>query len=78
MPQIAMLCKKYRVTMMYVFGSASTDVINENSDVDFLISFQNDVSLEEYADNYFELMLTFRTKSRFSDRKNIVQSLFYP
>jgi len=56
MPQIAMLCKKYRVTTMCVFGSASTNAINENSDVDFLISFQNDVGLEEYADNYFDLM----------------------
>lgn len=54
--QIEMLCKKYRVATMYVFGSASTDTFGENSDIDFLISFQNDVSLEEYADNYFDLM----------------------
>jgi len=55
-PQIKILCKKYRVDKMYVFGSASTDTFNENSDIDFLISFQSDVSLEEYADNYFDLM----------------------
>jgi len=54
--QIAMLCKKYRVATMYLFGSAATDTLNENSDIDFLISFRSDVSLEEYADNYFELL----------------------
>ena len=55
-PQLVTLCKKYRVAAMYLFGSAATDSFNENSDVDFLISFRNDVSLEEYADNYFDLL----------------------
>ena len=54
--QIVTLCKKYRVATMYLFGSAATDAFNENSDIDFLISFRNDVSLEEYADNYFDLL----------------------
>jgi len=55
-PQLTLLCKKYHVTTMYLFGSIATDAFNENSDIDFLISFRNDVSLEEYADNYFDLM----------------------
>ena len=55
-PQITTLCKKYRVETMYVFGSASVDTFNENSDIDFLISFHNDVTLEGYADNYFDLL----------------------
>jgi len=55
-PQITYLCKKYRVESMHVFGSASADTFNENSDIDFLITFKNDISLEEYADNYFDLM----------------------
>jgi predicted nucleotidyltransferase len=54
--QITGLCKKYRVAKMYLFGSAATAMFNENSDLDFLISFSSDVSLEEYADNYFDLM----------------------
>jgi len=54
--QLETLCKKYRVTTMYLFGSAATDAFSENSDIDFLISFRNDISLEEYADNYFDLM----------------------
>jgi len=55
-PQLVMLCKKYRVATMYLFGSAATETFNENSDVDFLISFNSDVGLEEYADNYFDLL----------------------
>ena len=55
-PQLVMLCKKYHVATMYLFGSAVTETFNENSDVDFLISFNSDVGLEEYADNYFDLL----------------------
>jgi len=55
-PQIATLCKKYRVVTMYVFGSVNTDTFNENSDIDLLVSFSDDIRLEEYADNYFDLM----------------------
>ena len=55
-PQVVMLCKKYHVATMHVFGSANTDTFNENSDIDFLISFLSDVRLEEYADNFFDLM----------------------
>jgi predicted nucleotidyltransferase len=55
-PQLMMLCKKYRVRTMYLFGSAATGTFNENSDIDFLISFHSDVGLEEYADNYFDLL----------------------
>jgi len=55
-PQLIKLCKKYRVATMYLFGSAATGNFNENSDIDFLISFRNDVTLNEYADNYFDLM----------------------
>ena len=54
--QLVMLCKKYRVATMYLFGSAATDAFNEYSDIDFLFSFHSNVTLEEYADNYFDLM----------------------
>jgi predicted nucleotidyltransferase len=49
------LCQKYDVQTMYVFGSASTDSFDESSDVDILISFKKDISIEKYTDNYFEL-----------------------
>ena len=48
------ICKTYDVKTMYVFGSACTDTINDRSDIDILISFQ-DISIEKYTDNYFDL-----------------------
>ena len=49
------LCKKYDLQTMYVFGSALTDNFRETSDIDILISFKKDISIEKYTDNYFEL-----------------------
>ncbi len=48
------LCETYKVRTMYVFGSVCTDKFNENSDIDFLISF-NDLTIAQYTDNYFDL-----------------------
>ncbi|MDR1756916.1 MAG: nucleotidyltransferase domain-containing protein [Culturomica sp.] len=56
-PALVELCKKYRVMRMYLFGSAARgDFDEDKSDIDLLISFSSDVTLEEYADNYFDLM----------------------
>lgn len=49
------LCKDYRVKSLYVFGSVLTPHFREDSDIDFLIDFESDVSIEEYTDNYFSL-----------------------
>ncbi|MDR3329177.1 MAG: nucleotidyltransferase domain-containing protein [Prevotellaceae bacterium] len=48
------LCKTYNIKNMYVFGSVCTDRFSDQSDIDFLISFNN-VSAVQYADNYFDL-----------------------
>lgn len=48
------LCKIYKVKTMYVFGSVCTNKFSDASDIDILISF-DDLSVEEYTDNYFEL-----------------------
>jgi predicted nucleotidyltransferase len=52
--ELKLLCNKYNVKSMYVFGSVCTDKFNDNSDIDILISFDN-ISIEKYTDNYFEL-----------------------
>ena len=39
---------------LFVFGSVLGDSFNEESDIDFVVDF-SDVSLEDYADNYFDL-----------------------
>jgi len=51
--QIQQLCKQYHVMRLFVFGSILTDKFNQNSDIDFLVDFDN-VDLYEYADNYFD------------------------
>lgn len=51
---IKSLCEIYKVRTMYAFGSVCTDKFNENSDIDFLISFEN-LSFDQYTANYFDL-----------------------
>ena len=51
---LKMLCKKYDVKTMYVFGSVCSTQFNDQSDLDFLISFKN-IPFDQYTDNYFEL-----------------------
>ena len=52
--EIKRLCHLYAVTQLSVFGSVLTDRFDEESDVDFVVSF-GDVSVEDYADNYLRL-----------------------
>jgi hypothetical protein len=52
--ELKMLCTRYDIDKMYVFGSATTDKFNDDSDIDILISFK-DISVDKYTDNYFEL-----------------------
>ena len=51
---IKSLCGKHKVSKLFAFGSVLTDKFNKQSDVDFVVDFK-DVSLNEYADNYFDL-----------------------
>ena len=56
-PQLVELCKKYRVTTMYLFGSAATGKFDDKtSDIDLLFSFSPELTPEEYGENYFDLM----------------------
>ena len=52
--ELKKLCKMYDVKTMYVFGSVCSPKFNEQSDIDFLISFEN-IPYDQYTDNYFEL-----------------------
>lgn len=50
-----LLCEKYMVDSMFLFGSANTDRFNENSDLDFMLSFSKSLPVLDYAEYYFEL-----------------------
>jgi uncharacterized protein len=49
------LCRRYGVQSLYVFGSADRDAMTDESDVDFLVTFDNPV-IPGYADRYFGLL----------------------
>ena len=51
--RIRRLCNKYKVAKLHLFGSALTERFNDESDIDFIVTFKN-VELIEYADNYFD------------------------
>lgn len=58
LPMIIELCKKYRVKTLSVFGSVLTDRFNDNSDVDFLVTFlphNPDDMTFDYCRNYWDL-----------------------
>lgn len=57
--EIEELCKKHRVQGFYVFGSVLTESFNTDSDIDFLVNFQ-DIELLDYADNYFGLLFALQ------------------
>lgn len=55
--KIIALCKKYKVARLWVFGSILTPRFNDQSDVDFLVDFDEDkVDLLDYADNFFDFI----------------------
>lgn len=48
------LCSKHKVGKLFAFGSVLTEKFQNNSDIDFVVDFQ-EVDLYDYADNYFDL-----------------------
>ena len=57
--RISNLCKQYNVKSLYVFGSVLTDRFNNESDVDMIVAF-NQMPIENYVDNYFDLKFTLQ------------------
>jgi len=54
------LCKLLKVKRLYAFGSVVSDKFRDDSDLDFLISFSDSLSVEEYTNNYFSLHYKLR------------------
>ena len=57
---IVNLCKSHKVKSLYVFGSVLTSRFNSDSDIDLIVDFEN-IALEDYADNYFDLKYSLQT-----------------
>ena len=57
---IIKLCENHGVKSLYIFGSVNTNKFDKNSDIDFLIAFKENLSIEEYTENYFALQYELR------------------
>ncbi len=53
--RIKAICQNRHVVRLFSFGSINTDRFNNNSDIDLLVEFGS-IDIEEYADNYFDLI----------------------
>ena len=54
------ICLSLGVNRLYVFGSVVSNSFREDSDIDFLISFTDSLSIEQYTENYFALQYKLR------------------
>ena len=54
------ICLSLSVKRLYAFGSVVSGKFRDNSDIDFLISFAENLSIEQYTDNYFALQYKLR------------------
>ena len=50
---ISELCQLHKVDRLFVFGSILSDKFHAESDIDFLVKFE-DIALYYYFDNYME------------------------
>lgn len=54
--EIKDVMRTYGVIRAYLFGSAVTANMSADSDVDFMVSFNPELSYTEYGNNYFQLI----------------------
>jgi predicted nucleotidyltransferase len=57
---IIAICKALNIKRLYAFGSVVSENFRDDSDVDFLISFSDNLSVDEYTKNYFALHYKLR------------------
>ncbi|MCH8547117.1 MAG: nucleotidyltransferase family protein [Cryomorphaceae bacterium] len=54
--EIKAACKTHHVETISLFGSAAKNALKEDSDIDLLVEFSENIDVLEYADNYFSLL----------------------
>lgn len=68
--KIREICYSLEVKRLYAFGSVVSDSFREDSDIDFLLSFSDSLSVKQYTDNYFTLH--YRLQDLFNRKIDIV------
>ena len=54
--QIKQIMKAHGVVSAFAFGSVLSDSMRPDSDIDFVIKFDEGMGYEDYGNNYFKLM----------------------
>ena len=58
--ELIAICQSLNIKRLYAFGSAVSGDFRDDSDMDFLISFSDSLTIEEYTNNYFTLHYKLR------------------
>jgi predicted nucleotidyltransferase len=58
--EIVEICQALSIKRLYAFGSVVTNRFRDDSDIDFLVSFTDNLSIDEYTKNYFDLHYKLR------------------
>lgn len=58
--ELKSICETLKIKRLYAFGSVVSNRFTDKSDLDFLISFADNLTVEEYTDNYFALHYKLR------------------
>jgi predicted nucleotidyltransferase len=58
--ELVAICQALNIQRLYAFGSVVSGKFREDSDIDFLISFSENLTVEEYTRNYFALHYQLR------------------
>ncbi len=68
--ELEKLCVELQIKRLYSFGSVGTDKFSKDSDIDFLISFKDNISIEDYTNNYF--ILHYKLRELFNREIDII------
>lgn len=58
--ELIAICQALNIKRLYAFGSVVSERFRDDSDIDFLISFSDNLSVDEYTENYFALHYKLR------------------
>lgn len=60
LPEVKRLLNQFKVKRAYAFGSVCSDKFNQESDIDFLIAFQDGMDPLERGENWWTLLYALR------------------
>ncbi|CAN5284015.1 hypothetical protein BH09BAC1_BH09BAC1_13470 [soil metagenome] len=60
LPELQKILRAHRVTKAYLFGSAVKGNLTNESDVDVLVNFEENIDPISYSDNFFELLFALQ------------------